>query len=133
MAGYATAVRNAKLQAIVTAIDAGSGNGTLTLYNGTKPATGAAITTQVALADLTFPKPSGTITGGVLTFGTITADPSANVTGTATWLRIKDSAGTFVADFTVGTSSAEVIITTTSVVSGQQVSITGFTITDGDP
>lgn len=130
--GYATTLRNARLDAITTAIDAGAGAGLLRIYDGSRPATGGTATTL--LAELTFSDPSaGSASSGVLTLSAITADASANATGTATWARVVDSTGAFVMDADVGTSGTDMIINSTSISAGVQVSATGTnTITAGN-
>ena len=131
--GYDTTLRNTRLDSIKTAIDAGAGPGLLQIYDGTRPATGAAITTQVKLAELTFSDPcAAAAAAGVLTFSAITSDPSANASGAATWFRIVTSAGAFVMDGSVGTSGADLNLNTTSIVAGQTVAITSATITAGN-
>lgn len=127
----ATSIRNTMLQAISDAIDGGAGAGLLRVYDGTRPATGGTATTLGA--ELTFSDPcASTISGGVLTFASITADASANATITATWCRAVDSTGTFCFDANVGTSGADFNLNTTSIVAGQTVSCTSATITDGN-
>lgn len=126
---YSTTLRNAMLDAITTA----AGNGAfLRIYDGTRPSTGGAATTL--LAELTCGTPfASAASGGVLTLSAITQDSSANATGTATWFRIVKSDGTtFVMDGSVGTSGSDLNLTTTSIVSTQPVSITSFTITEGN-
>lgn len=128
----ATAVRNTMLDAISAAVDAGAGAGLLRVYDGTRPATGGAATTL--LAELTFSNPcvAAGASSGVLTFDAITADASANASGTATWCRGVDSTGTFVFDGNVGTSAADFILNTVTITAGQQVSCSSGTITDGN-
>lgn len=129
--GLATAVRNSRLNVIRDAIDAGAGAGLLRVYDGTRPATGGTATTL--LAELTFSDPcSAGASGGQLTFSAITADASANATGTATWGRMVDSTGAFVGDFSAGTSGADFNLNTTSITSGVQVSCTSAVITEGN-
>ena len=125
---YSTTVRNAMLDAITTA----AGNAALLrIYDGSRPATGGTATTL--LAELTCGTPfAASASSGVLTLGSITQDSSANATGTATWFRIVTSGGTFVLDGNVGTSGSDLNLTTTSIVSGQPVSVTSFTITEGN-
>lgn len=132
--GFSTTVRNARLTAIITAIDGGAGAGTIKLYTGTRPATGGAITSQTLLGTLTFSDPCGTVSGGVLTFSTVTGDSSADADGTAAWARIADSTGTFVADVGVGVSGSgmEVIMNTTAIVAGGSIDITSAQITEGN-
>lgn len=132
---YPTTHRNARLDALTTL----AGNGALIrIYDSTgtgRPATGAAVSTQVLLAELTGGTPfAAAASGGVLTVGAITQDASANNTGTATWFRIVKADGTtFVCDGNVGTSGSDLNLTTTSIVSGQPVSISSFTFTEGNP
>ena len=86
--GFATTLRTSRATVVRDAIDAGSGPGKIRIYNGTRPATGGTVTTL--LAELTCSDPCGTVTNGVLTLSTITADSSADNSGTATWFRIVD-------------------------------------------
>lgn len=129
--GINVTIRNARLDQIRTAIDAGATGGYLRVYDGTRPATGGTATTL--LAELTFSDPSAAAaSGGVLTFNAITADSSANASGTATWCRIVDSTGGFVADGSVGTAGADYNLNTTTITAGVQVSCTSAAITEGN-
>jgi hypothetical protein len=126
----ATTVRNAMLDAINTALNAGSGAGTIKIYSGTQPANGDAAESGTLLATLTLTDPAaGAASAGVLTLSTITEDASADATATATWARLEDSAGTNVFDGDVGTASAMINLNTTAIVTGGPVRITSFTIT----
>lgn len=125
---YSTALRNAMLDAITTAIGS---NGLLRIYDGSRPASGGTATTLLAELALSTTA-AGAASGGVLTFNSITQDSSANATGTATWFRVVTSGGTFVIDGSVGTSGSDLNLTTTSIVSGQPVSISSFVITEGN-
>ena len=130
--GLAAALRNAMLDEITARQDGGAGAGLLRFYDGSRPATGGAATTL--LAELTLSDPSAAAaSGGVLTYNAITADPSANATGTATWFRVVDSAGTHVYDGSVGTSGEDINLNTTSIVAGAQVSVSSLTITAPNP
>lgn len=128
--GFATTLRTARASQIVAAIDAGAGAGKLRLYNGTRPATGGAVTTL--LAELTFSDPCGTVTSGVLTFSAITSDASADNTGTATWFRIVDSTGAFVLDgtITVTGGGGDITMTSTSIQAGVTVDATSLVFTE---
>lgn len=129
--GLATALRNTRLDAIKTAIDAGGAAGKLRIYDGTRPATGGTATTLLAELTLSFPS-APSASSGVLTFSSITADASADATGTATWCRIVTSAAAFVADASVGTSGADYNLNTVSITAGVQVSCTSATLTEGN-
>ena len=122
-------LRDAMLDAITTY----AGNAALLrIYDGSRPATAGTATTL--LAELTCGTPfAAAAVNGVLTLGAITQDSSANATGTATWFRIVKSDGTtFVMDGSVGTSGSDLNLTTTSIVSGQPVSLSSFVITEGN-
>jgi hypothetical protein len=126
------ALRNARLDGLKTAIDAGAGAGLIKIYTGTQPANAdAALSGNTLLGTLTFTDPSApAASGGVLTFSTITQDTAADATGTATWARITDSTGATVFDCDVGTSGATINLNTTSIVTGGPIQISSFTITD---
>ena len=126
---YSAAVRNAMLDAITTAA---GGSALLSIYDGTRPATGGAATTLLAqlTCNATFAPGAS---GGVLTLNSITQDSSANATGTATWFRITTSGATHVLDGNVGTSGSDLNLSSTAIVSTQPVSVTSFVITEGNP
>lgn len=64
----------------------------------------------------------------------ITADASADATGTATWARLLKSDGTtIVLDMDVGTSGSDINFNSVSFVTGGNVAVTSWTITDGNP
>lgn len=130
--GLLSTLRSSRVNLIRDAIDAGAGAGLFRVYDGSRPATGGTATTL--LAELTFTDPSApNASSGVLTFSAITADASANATGTATWGRLVDSTGAFVGDFSVGTSGADFNLNTTSITAGVQVSCTSAVLTEGNP
>lgn len=125
---FPAAIRNGWLDNINTALNAGAAAALIRIYDGTRPATGGAPTTL--LAELTCTDPAApAASGGVLTFSAITQDASANATGTATWFRMVDSNAVFVLDGDVGVSGADMNLTTTSIVTGQPVSISSATFT----
>jgi len=127
--GFSTTIRNARADAITTNAGASC---KLRIYNGTRPATGGTATTLLAelTCNATF---APAASGGVLTLNAITADASADATGTATWARIVKSDGTtHVLDCSVGTSAADIILNTTSIVIGANVSVTSAVLTEGN-
>jgi len=125
---YSTAIRNTMLNDITSAA---GGSALLRIYDGVRPATGGAVTTLLAelTCNATF---APAASGGVLTLNAITQDSSANATGTATWFRIVTSAAAFCVDGSVSTSGSDLNLTTTSIVATQPVSVTSFTITEGN-
>lgn len=134
MLGVSTAIRSAWVQGMANAIDAGSGTagGTINFYDGTRPATGGAITSQVLLGTVTCAATCGTVSNGVLTFGAIAEDSSADATGTAAWARIKDKAGNFVADCSVGTTGADINLNSVAITVGGIIRVTSGTLTAGN-
>lgn len=128
---YLEALRDNMMDELTTLIDAGAGAGLLRIYDGTRPATGGAATTL--LAELTFTDPSaGAAASGAWTASSITADSSANATGTATWFRIVDSNSVFVMDGDVGTSGSDLNLDSVSITSGQNVAVSSMVITAGN-
>jgi hypothetical protein len=125
------AARSAAANAVVDLLDAGAGAGLLRIYDGTQPAgPDTAVSTQVLLAELTFSDPAfGAASNGVATASAITADAAANATGTASWFRAVDSNGTAVFDGSVGTASADLVLNSTAIQSGAEVSISSLTYT----
>ena len=104
------------------------GSAILKIYSGTQPATGGAETTVLAqlTCNATF---AGAASAGVLTMNSVTADSSANASGTATWFRIYQSNGTtHVMDGDVSTTGAgtgDLQLDDTSIVLGGTVALGG--------
>jgi|SRR5690625_1552290 len=102
MMTLAIPLRNTRLQAVADAIGANDEPGTLTLYTGPRPGTGAPVTDQLTLVVIECPKPfAESIENGVLT-GRAFADAMSTGQGEAVWGRFRDGAGVFVADADVG-------------------------------
>jgi len=103
-------------------------NTIIKIFSGTQPAGGGAETTVLAqlTGNATF---APAATGGVLTLDSITADSSANASGTATWFRIYQSNGTtWVVDGDVSTTGAgtgDLQLDDTSIVLGGTVALGG--------
>ena len=120
---------NAGVNAEADALRALLNSGYLRIYDGAQPATAdTAISTQVLLAELTFGVVAfGSASAGVITANAITSDSDANATGTAAWFRCLESDGTTpVLDGDVGTSSANLVLTSTSIVQHATVTVTSF-------
>lgn len=139
MPSYTTTLRNNRLDEITALIDAGgaAGGGFVRIYDdngGGVPANvGATLGSSVLLAELELSDPSAAAAaGGVLTFNAITDDTSANASGTATFARITDSDGNAVVQITAGDSGTELLLDNAAINSGQTVSITSATITEGN-
>lgn len=126
---FATALRTARADAITTF----AGNsGKLRIYDGSRPATGGTATTLLAELTMNATVAPGAASG-VWTANAITSDSSADATGTATWGRMTKSDGTtFVMDFNVGTSGADLNLNSVSIVATGTVAVSSFVITEGN-
>ena len=116
----------------VDALMALANTGYIRIYDGAQPATAdTAVSTQVLLAELRFGSTAfGASVAGVATANAITQDSSADATGTAAWFRVLKSDGTSTLwDGSVGTSSADLVLTTTSIVANAAVAISSMTYT----
>ena len=128
---FATAVKNACLVPIQVAIDAGSGPGTIKIYNGVQPTLPSdAVTIQTLLGTLTFSDPCGATAAGALTMSAITQDSAADATGTASWARIADSTGATVMDIDITTTGGggTMQLNTTNIVIGGPILCASFVI-----
>ena len=130
---------DAAAEAGCDALTALADGGTIKIYDGTQAAdANTAVGAQVLLATLTMANPAfaasaaaGTTPSRKATASAnaITEDSSADATGTATWFRMLKSDGTTVVmDGSVGTSGADLNLATVSLVAGEPVSVTAFSI-----
>lgn len=119
------AVRTAMMQAIVDQAGAGA---KLACYDGTRPATGAAVTTQQKLSEHTLGSVIGTVSNGVLTLGAV-SNVNGLITGTPTWFRLSTAGGTAIWDGNVAASGSDMNMTPLAITAGQPVAISGATLT----
>lgn len=125
--GMSTTLRNARLDAITTAV----GNaGKLQIYDGTRPATGGTATNK--LAEFTLGTPFAAAASAGSLSPSLPSNVTALLTGTATWFRVTTSGGTFVFDGSAGTGGTDLVLNSAAISSGATVSITGFTVTEGN-
>lgn len=110
-------------------------SGKITLHSGTRPATANLAPTGTLLAEFTLGADAfGAPSSGTITLsGTPLTDSSANNTGTATWFRIHAASdddtlnGAFARiDGDIG---SDMTIDNASIVSGQVVNLTAFSLT----
>lgn len=128
---FTTGLKNTLLDAIETAVGTSA---RLIIYDSiTIPAVNSAATGTV-LADMTLPSDwLAAASGGTKALAGTWSDPGANATGTATYFRVlNNGADTTFIQGTVGTSGADLNLSTVSITSGAAVSITGFTLTAGN-
>jgi len=117
---YTIAVKNARLNAVTTAI------GTTGVLEIGTTAMGTVLAT-IPLANPAAPAASG----GVLTFTMPETDASADNSGIAVEARIRTASGgtNIITGFTVGTSASDIILDSVNITLGQTVTINSATIT----
>ncbi|CAB4135595.1 hypothetical protein UFOVP285_84 [uncultured Caudovirales phage] len=117
---YTTAVKNARLNAVTTAIGA----------TGVLEIGAAGMSTVLATIPLDNPA-APAASGGVLTFTMPETDPAADASGTAIAARIRTASGgtDIITGLTVGTAAADIILDSISITAGQAVIINSATIT----
>jgi len=126
-AGYSTTLRNARLDAITTAV----GNaGKVIIYSGTQPATCGTATT--VLVTFTMGTPFAPAASAGVLSPTLPSATAASATGTASWARVTTTGGTCVMDMAVGTSATPMVLNSLSITNGVNVTITSFAITHGN-
>lgn len=128
-----TSVRNARLDAIETTI---STSAILKIRSGAQPASCAAADSGTVLATLNLPSDwlAAASSGSKAKSGTW-EDGSADATGTAAHFRIYDSGGStchIQGSITATGGGGDMTIDSTSLTAGQTVTVTGFTLTDGN-
>lgn len=124
------AMRSAACNAIVDSLDTG-GAGTIKLYTGTQAATAdTAVGAQTLLVTITLSATAyGSASNGVATLAGTPLSGTAVASGTATWFRMANGSGTTIMDGSVGTSSADLIVNTTTIASGNTVTVNSGTAT----
>lgn len=119
----------------VDAFDVGGGaNAVLKVYAGSVPADadaalgGATLLSEHNFSATAFGAAVDDTPGALATANAIADDTSANATGTASFFRCEDKAGTVVCQGGCATAGSELNFNTTSIQSGATVSITSFTV-----
>jgi hypothetical protein len=120
-----TALRNVLADAFADLFD----EGVLEIRTGAAPGPGNAATgTLLASVTLHAPAFAAAASGAVEKSGTW-QDASADATGTAGHARLKSSDGTYVADLTLGTASADCIVNRTDFTEGGTFTVLSCTVT----
>ena len=128
---FSATAGNAALTAIRDALDSGTGPGVIEFYTGTQPTSpDVGVTSQVLLGTLTLSDPCGTVSAKTLTFSAITQDSSADNSGTATWVRLKNSSGVavFDGDVTPSGGGGFVQMNSTSIIQSGPIIISSATL-----
>lgn len=128
-------ISNASAIAMLDALTALLDGGELKIYAGTKPAdpdtalSGETLLAELSLSATAFAAATDGTGKATASANAITDDSSANATGTASFFRAFKSDGTTaVIDGTVGTSAADLILNSTSISAGQNVSVSSWTV-----
>ncbi len=128
-----TTVRNARLDVIESTISTAA---VLRIYTGAQPANCAAVNSGTLLAEMTLPSDwMAAASSGAKALSGTWSDTSANGTGTAAHFRIYESTATTChvqGSVTATGGGGDLTLDNTSIASGQAVSITSFTLTDGN-
>lgn len=126
-----TAVRNARLDAIETAIGTSA---KVRIYTGAPPANCAAARTGTLLVEYALAADwAGAASAGAKSFLSTPISGTAGAAGTAGYYSIMDSAGTTCHEqgtVTVTGGGGDVTIDNAVIASGQSVNITGWTVTE---
>lgn len=133
--GFAVGLRNARLDQLTAFYGASA---LLRIYSGTRPNTGAALSGNTLLAQLTLGAVlAAAASSGALTLNAISPQNSAAATGLAAWFRIVKADGTtFCTDggtSTVAQGTGELRLDDVNIIQGGTVAISQGTILDGNP
>ena len=138
--GLSTTLRSNRLQVFLETVDHASDeydSAHLFIYSGDRPVTGGAVDEydNTLLLDFLFPFPCGSISNGILTFGTI-EDVYGLSAGVPSWARIVDADENFVADLSVtnliGNGDVKLDSLTLEIFVGGLVKCTVATMTEGN-
>jgi hypothetical protein len=98
---YVTSVKTARMEAVRSKINTGTGTSCVKIYTSPRPATGGTPTGATILASLDLPADCGSVADGVLTL-TLPASSTVLATGDHNWARVFDRDGGIVADMGTG-------------------------------
>ena len=130
---FSAVVRNARLDAIETAIGTSA---VLKIRTGAAPANVATADSGAVLATMTLPSDwMAAASAGAKALTGTWQDASADAAGTAAHFRIYASDGTTAhlqGTVTATGGGGDLQLDNTSIASGQQVTVTSFTLTDGN-
>ena len=131
---YSDTVRNAKLDAVETAIGTSA---VLKIRTGAQPANVAAADSGTVLATLNLPSDwMAAASGGTKAKSGTWQDASADAAGTAAHFRLYASDGTTAhaqGSVTITAGGGDMTVDNTSFAAGQNFTVTAFTLTSGNP
>jgi len=136
--GLDTTIRTGRLQTVLDAVDFEGDeydSAHLLIYSGDRPVTGGAVDEYEndLLVDFSLSFPCGTIINNVLTFGVV-ASVLGLLYGFASWARLIDSNGVFVADLSVTDTNGvgDIKISSLEIFVGIAVYFVSGAITEGN-
>ena len=119
---YVNSLKDARMQAVVTALDAQSSPATLQILDSSSN----------VLVDINLQKPSFSEGSQQIVLLGVPLSGVAGGTGTASAAQFCDGGGTVqIQGLTVGISAADIILNSTTITSGQTITITSATIIHG--
>lgn len=123
------AARNGRLDSFEVTVGTAA---KIRILTGTQPATCATAESGTLLVAYTLASDwAANASSGTKTLNSLPIAGTASGTGTAGYYRITDNAGTTCHEQgTCGTATVDMVIDNTSIVSGQTVNITGWTVTE---
>lgn len=129
-------IANLAARAGLDAITATIGtSGLLRIYSGTMPTdtdtalSGNTILAELPLSATAFAASTDANPGALATANAITADTSADNTGTASFFRFLTSAGVAKIQGSAGTATADMILNSVAITAGSTVSVSSATVT----
>ncbi len=128
-----TTLRTNRVGQIATTI--GASGAVLKIWTGAMPANCAAADSGTQLVHIALPNPYfNAASSGQVTMTGTWSEASADATGTAGYFRMYDSGGTCHLQGTVTATGGggDLTLNNTSIAAGQTVTITSFTLTDGN-
>lgn len=133
---FADAVAIAACNAQVDLIDLGAADGSVEIYNGSRPANpSVAISSQTKLVDFVLPAVAFgnavAVTGGAQATANAVDAVAAAANGTASWFRVFDGDGAALWDGDVSDTggSGDMKVSSTTIVASVEVSIVSWTFT----
>lgn len=127
---FSSTLRNARVQCLGAASVTPVSLTTLKIFQGAEPANCAAADPATVLCTITLPGTYLTFSGGVTTIaGTWSNTASAGSPTTAQSFRMYDTGGTC---HVQGNVTSDLVLNNTSIATGQTVTVTSFSVTDGN-
>lgn len=132
MISFSDPVKDLRATAAGNYIDLGSGIAQLLLYDGTRPASGEAVTDQVLLCSLSLPQPAlKGVVNGVLELHPI-GESLVLESGSPSWGRLLNRDGNFVCDADAGLAAPgiDIVVAVANVIQGAMLRADSIHLTE---